>query len=84
MNLSILEHGPFAGLMEKMMSKSNETFGDHDTTENTELDAATGGWNAVEQGAITGAATGCTKANGSGSWLGALATAMGQAMAARL
>jgi hypothetical protein len=70
--------------VEKIMSKTNETFGDHDTIEDTELDAVTGAWNAVEHGAVTGAATGCGRANGSGSWLEALATAMGQAMEARL
>jgi hypothetical protein len=63
--------------MEKIMSKTNETFGDHDTIEDTELDAVTGAWNAVEHGAGG-------KGNGSGSWLEALATAMGQAMNSQL
>jgi hypothetical protein len=58
------------------MSKTNETFGDHNTIEDTELDAVTGAWNAVEHGVVTAG----TKANGSGSWFEALAIAMGQAM----
>jgi hypothetical protein len=66
--------------MEKIVSKTNEAFGDHDTIEDTGLDTVTGAWNAVEHGAVAG----CTKANGSGSWLEALATAMGQAMNSRL
>ena len=44
------------------MSNTNETFGDHDTIEDTELDAVTGGWNAVDHGAETGG----TKANARG------------------
>ena len=72
--------------MEKIMSKANHTsrvatLEDHDTIEDTELDAVTSG-NAVS-GAVTGAVAGCTKANGSGSWLEALAKAMGQAMDAQ-
>ena len=69
------------------MSKSNDPgmFEDR-TLADSELDAVTGAWNAVGAvtGAVSGAATGCTKANGSGSWIEALATAMGQAMDARL
>jgi hypothetical protein len=51
MNLSILEHGPFAGLMEKMMSKTNDTstvaaLKDHRPLADSELDAVSGGyWN---------------------------------------
>jgi hypothetical protein len=68
--------------MEKIMSKSNDTsrpatLEDHDTLADTELDVVTGAWNAVEHGAGG-------KGNGSGSWLEALAIAMGQAMNARL
>jgi hypothetical protein len=67
--------------MKKIMSKTKETFGDHDAIdEDTELDAVTGAWNAVEHGAVSG----CSKANGSGSWLEAFATAMGQAMNSQL
>ena len=66
--------------METLLSKTSETFGDHNTIEDTELDAVTGGFNAVEHGAVTSG----TKANGSGSWLEAVAIAMGQAMEARL
>jgi hypothetical protein len=76
-----------AAWMEKIMSKTNHTsrlatLENHHTIEDTELDAVTGG-NAVN-GAVSGAATGCTKANGSGSWLEALATAMGQAVNSQL
>jgi Bacteriocin class II with double-glycine leader peptide len=77
--------------MERDMSETNHTsrlatLEEHDTIEDTELDAVTGG-NAVNgavTGALAGAATGCTKANSSGSWLGAFATAMGQLMNSRL
>jgi hypothetical protein len=30
--------------MEKIMNKTNETFGDHDTLADSELGAVTGGW----------------------------------------
>ena len=68
--------------MEKIMSKTNDTsrlatLEDHDTLADSELDAVTGAWNAV--GAMTGAAAG-GKGKGSGSWLEALAIAMGHAM----
>jgi uncharacterized protein YcfJ len=76
--------------MEKIMNKTNHTSRlatreDHDTIEDTELDPVTGG-NAVNgavTGALAGAMAGCAKANGSGSWLEALAKAMGQAMDAQ-
>ena len=65
------------------MSKSNDTsdlsdgtFEDHDTLADTELDAVTGAFYSVEHGAGG-------KGNGSGSWLEALAIAMGQAMNAQ-
>jgi hypothetical protein len=50
MNLPILEHGPFAGLMEKMVSKTNDTSKfDHAKLENrvladSELDAVSSGF----------------------------------------
>jgi hypothetical protein len=74
--------------MEKIMSKTNDTsrlvtLENHDTIEDTELDAVTGAWNAVGvlTGAVTGAVTGGGgNGKGSGSWLEALAIAMGQAM----
>ena len=59
MNLSILEHGPFAGLMEKMMSKTNDTSKfDHAKLENrpladSELDAVSGGIMDAVSGGIS-------------------------------
>ena len=62
------------------MSKTNDTsrlatLENHDTIEDTELDAVTGAFYSVEHGGRTGGS--------SGSWLQALARAMGQAMNAQ-